>query len=312
MTIRTFQVGDDLAQVSIYNEAAADLPKFKPATLDEVRRRTRAADFDPKARFFALVNNKPMGYVTFHATGRVSHPWTRKGCEALAEPLLERALTEMRQRGLIKVWSAYRNDWPTIRDFFLRQGFLQAREMVNWVMDLAEMPTPAARPLLPLAPLGQADLPILLNLCPGLLRVHVTQELERYLLDNEYFSPDSVFVLRGKTHGQPVALGIIVANPAYAHPRQVDAMMPCFRLGAFGTEGLTTKRINGLFSVLIADTPDVNPLALDLLGYAAHKLETTDVETLGAQVPSDVPHLMRFYKQYFTRQGSFPIFERTL
>jgi len=28
MTIRTYQPGDDVAQVSIYNEASADLPKF--------------------------------------------------------------------------------------------------------------------------------------------------------------------------------------------------------------------------------------------------------------------------------------------
>jgi hypothetical protein len=103
-----------------------------------------------------------------------------------------------------------------------------------------------------------------------------------------------------------------VADPGYSHPKQVDAMMPCFRLGAFGTEGLTVKRINGLFSVLLPDTRDVNPLALDMLGFAAHQLEDTEVETLAAQVASDVPHLMRFYKQYFRRQGSFPIYERAL
>ena len=33
---------------------------------------------------------------------------------------------------------------------------------------------------------------------------------------------------------------------------------------------------------------------------------------LAAQVPSDVPPLLRFYKQYFRRQGSFPIYERPL
>ena len=49
MTIRTFRPGDDIAQVSIYNEAAASLPKFKPATVDEIRRRTRAADFAGQA-----------------------------------------------------------------------------------------------------------------------------------------------------------------------------------------------------------------------------------------------------------------------
>ena len=55
MEIRTFRPGDDAAQVSIYNEAAADLPKFKAATLDEVRRRSRAAEFDPSTRFVAVV-----------------------------------------------------------------------------------------------------------------------------------------------------------------------------------------------------------------------------------------------------------------
>jgi hypothetical protein len=88
--------------------------------------------------------------------------------------------------------------------------------------------------------------------------------------------------------------------------------MPCFRLGAFGTEGMTTKRINGLFSFLAADGRDTQPFALDLLGYAAYKLQDTDVETFAAQVPSDAGHLLRFYKQYFQRQGSFPILERPL
>jgi hypothetical protein len=76
---------------------------------------------------------------------------------------------------------------------------------------------------------------------------------------------------------------------------------------------MQTKRINGLFSFLVApDSRDVNVLALDLLGYAAFKLRDTEVETFGAQVPSDAGHLFRFYKQYFQRQASFPILERTL
>jgi hypothetical protein len=36
------------------------------------------------------------------------------------------------------------------------------------------------------------------------------------------------------------------------------------------------------------------------------------VETLCAQVPSDAVQLIRFYKQYFRRQGSFPLYEREL
>ena len=46
MKIRTFLPGDDAAQVGIYNEAAAALPKFKAATLDDVRRRIHAPDHD--------------------------------------------------------------------------------------------------------------------------------------------------------------------------------------------------------------------------------------------------------------------------
>jgi hypothetical protein len=93
---------------------------------------------------------------------------------------------------------------------------------------------------------------------------------------------------------------------------QVDAGMPCFRLGAFGTEGMQTKRINGLFSCLVQAGREVNAVGLDLLSYAAARLSNPSAETLAAQVPSDAPHLHRFYQQYFRRQGSFPVFEREL
>src|SRR5213075_3432989 len=77
MSIRTFQPGDEAAQVTIYNEAAAALPKFKPASLDEVRRRVRDPGFDPGTRFFAEEDGRPVGYATFSADGRVSYPWCR-------------------------------------------------------------------------------------------------------------------------------------------------------------------------------------------------------------------------------------------
>ena len=83
--IRTYQPSDEAGQVGIYNEAAASLPKFKPATLDEWRRRCRAADFDPATRFFAIEDGQPVGYASFHANGRISYPWCRQGYERLAE-----------------------------------------------------------------------------------------------------------------------------------------------------------------------------------------------------------------------------------
>jgi hypothetical protein len=313
MTIRTFQTGDDVAQVSIYNEAAGALPRFKPALLDEVRRRCRAADFDPNARFYALDSSgAAVGYATFQANGRISFPWCRKGHEHHREPLLAAVLGAMKQRGLRRAFAAYRGDWPAQRDFFLEHGFRVAREMINYVVDLAELPTPAAHTMSAVTPVSRADIPAILELGAGLLRVNSPAEVETHLFRNPYFSPDSLFALRNRS-GQAVAVGCTVTNPSYAHPKQIDAAMPCFRLGAFGTEGLTHKRINGLFSFVAADTRDVVSYALDLIGYASsQKVNDTDVESFAAQAPSDAAHLIRFYKSLFRRQGSFPIFEREL
>jgi hypothetical protein len=311
MTIRTFVPGDDAAQVSIYNEAAAELPKFKPATLDEVRRRCLAPDFDSGTRLFALENGRPVAYATFQNNGRVSFPWCRKGYERWAEPLFERLLQTMKERGQTSAFAAYRADWAAPRDFFLGHGFAKVRDMVNLVMDLAEMPTPAARLSSNIGPLTAADVPAVLALGSKVLRTRTAEELERHLLHNRYFPASSAFLLRGRD-GVPVAAGMVIMEASYADPRQLDAAMPCFRLGAFGTEGMTTKRVKGLFSFLAADNRDVTPLALDLMAYAGFQLQETDIETLAAQVPSDAPHLLRFYKQYFRLQGSFPIYERAL
>ena len=107
-------------------------------------------------------------------------------------------------------------------------------------------------------------------------------------------------------------MSILVDNPAYADPHQIDALAPCFRLGAVGTEGMQTKRVNGLFSFAAAADRSLTPIGLDLLGQATLRLHETDVSTLAAQTPSDAPHLLRFYQQYFRRQGSFPIYQLSL
>jgi hypothetical protein len=312
MEIRTSRPGEEAAQVSIYNEAAAELPKFKAATLDEVRRRARAAPAEASTRLVAVEGDRPIGYASFQANGRVSYPWCRKGHEAAAQPLFEAVLQAMKQRGLTNAFAAYRADWPIQQAFFQNNGFQLRREMVNFVLDIVEMPTPMARPSSSVGPVTPADLPALLDMGANVLLMRERSALEQYLFHNPYFPADSVFALRQRADGPALALGIIVANPAYAHPRQVDAAMPCFRLGAFGTEGMSCKRINGLFSFVTAEGRDASPLALDLLGYAAYKLQDTEVETFAAQVPSDAGHLLRFYKQYFQRQGSFPILERSL
>src|SRR5262249_4352497 len=151
-------------QVSIYNEAAAELPRFKPATLDEVRRRSRDASFDPAARFVVAVDGRPMAYATYQANGRVSFPWCRKGHEELADPLFTRVLESMKEPGPTRAWTAYRADWPEQLRFFGRQGFETRREMVGFMLDMADMPTPPARPSSAVGPLRPEDVPAVLAL----------------------------------------------------------------------------------------------------------------------------------------------------
>lgn len=314
MTIRTFRPGDESAQVAIYNEAAAELPRFKPATLPEVQRRTRARDFDPTMRFFAEDGGQPVAYALFNPNGRVNYPWCRKGHERWAEPLFEHVLTEMRRRDFRLAFAAYREDWPQAGEFFVSRGFRKARDMVSFVVDVIELPTVPARPSSVITPLQPEDIPTLLEMAPGALRATSPAELERHLLRNPYFGPEALFVLRSRGgDGKPAAVGILIQDPAYADPKALDANMPCFRLGAFGTEGMQAKRVKGLFSFLTPPGPNANALGLDLMAHAAHRLDADDdVATLAAQAPSDVPHLLRFYQSNFRRQGSFPVFELPL
>src|SRR5262249_54474152 len=146
LTIRTFQPGDEAAQAAIYNEAAADLPKFKPATAQEVQRRTRARDLDPAMPFFALDGDRPDGDALLNPNSRVSCRWCLKGQEAHAGPLFRQVLDAMRQRGHRRAFAAYRADWQPVTDFLGANGFTVAHEMVNFVTEILDLPTVPARP----------------------------------------------------------------------------------------------------------------------------------------------------------------------
>jgi hypothetical protein len=310
MKIRTFQPGDEAAQAAIYNEAGAALPKFKPATVQEVEKRVRARDFDPARRFYVEEEGRVVGYTSFHANGRLSYPWLLPGYQHFAEPLFAHLIQAMQTRGMTRAFAAYRGDWKAVNDFFLNHGFAKVRDMINYVVDLVDMPTPPARPSSSITPLEEKDVPAILALAPKVVRLATPGELERYLFHNPFFLPESLFVLRSRADQTPVAIGILVVNPKYADPKGVDADMPCYRLGAFGTEGMSTKRINGLFSFLVREDQNVTALGLDLMGYAAHHLrQTDDLESLAAQAPSDADKLVSFYQRNFRRQGSYPVLE---
>ena len=78
-------------------------------------------------------------------------------------------------------------------------------------------------------------------------------------------------MVRNRDTGEPEAVGLVIANEEYANPKLVDSSMPCFRLGAFGSEGMQTKRINGLFSFVAAGN-NINRHGLELLGHAVFRL----------------------------------------
>ena len=312
MNIRTFQPGDESAQVAIYNEAGGDLPKFKPATIQEVQRRTRARDFDPASRFYAEENGKVVAYVNYNPNGRVSYPWAAKGFEHLSKPLFEHMLQALKAKGQRRIFAAYRGDWPTVLDFFKEQSFRHARDMVNFVIDFLDMPTPSAVPATGITPLKPEDVPAVFAIMPEALRSTSAEELRRHLFENPYFPPSDLFQQRSR-NGETVAVGILISESTYADPKAIDANMPCYRCGAFGTEGMTTKRVKGLFSFLARKDQNVNALGLDLMGHAAYRVrDQDDIECLAAQCPSDAPTLLGFYQRYFKRQGSFPVFEREL
>lgn len=309
MNIRTYQRGDETAQVDIYNTAGAALPKFKPATLPEVQRRVRARDFDPGQRWYAVEGKRVVGYCLVNANGRVSYPWCLPGFEAAAGPLFTKAMEVAKKRGLRKVFAAYRGDWPTVHDFFLRQGFAHARDMVNFHIEFLEMPTPSARAASVFSPLEGTDLPKIFALLPQAFRVDRADDLHEHFFKNPYFTRDAAYVVRNR-QGEPMALGMMVYDPAYADPTVVDPAMPCFRLGAIGTERMQTKRLKGLFSFVAKPDASLPALAMDLMSHAAYRLrDNDDTSGLAAQAATDVPALLAFYQRNFKKQGSFPVFE---
>ncbi len=219
----------------------------------------------------------------------------------------------MQERGLKKAFAAYRKDWPSVGEFFERNGFVLAREMVNFVQDLVEMPTVPHNPSTTATDLKRSDVPTIFHFCPEALRVDSPEGLEKHLFHNPYFGPESFFVLRRKTDSEAVGVGVVITELTFADPMVVDPLMPCFRLGAFGTETMQTKRLKGLFSFLAAPDNKFPIFALDALGQATLRIEALqDITSLAAQVPSNVEHLLQFYEGYFTRQGSFPVYERNL
>lgn len=312
MTIRTFRPGDEDAQAAIFNAACGGLPGFKAAQPDDVRKRTRSRTFDPNSRFYAEDGGKVVGYCTVSADGRMSYPWCLPGFESHAEPLFIAAVESLKARSLPRAYAAYHKDWTAPATFFPAHGMPKARDMVNFYQELTDMPTMVTKPSSAITPFEPADLPHLHAMAPDLWHGMSQKDLWRHLLENPYFPPESLFVIRSRTDRKPLAVGLLIEDPAFADPKTLDSSQPCFRLGAFGGEWGQPKRVNGLFSFAAARDRSAFAFALDMMSHAAAKLDGTSAHAVAAQVPSDVPHLLMFYQSHFRRQGSFPVYEMKL
>jgi hypothetical protein len=309
MTIRPYQPGDEAAQVAIYNAAAASLPGFKPASVDEVERRYRAGDWDPTARFYAVEGGEVVGYAVFNPNGRISYPWCRSGAEAVQPPLLDAVLAAMRERGLDESWTAYRGDWKPVLAFFQTHGFEAARTVINYVAPLAALPRTPVPEGQAIRPLERGDLPQVVEQGRGLFGATELRVLESSLFANPYIDASACYALTPETDaGQILGAALVVSHPGYADPTKIDATMPCFRLGALGTERQRHKRVNGLYSCVFAREPE----GVTLLGEAVRRLENASLTHIAAQAPSDQPALIALYDRYFQRQGAFPILRRRL
>ncbi len=151
---------------------------------------------------------------------------------------------------MTKLFAAYRRDWEPVLRFFTEQGFAHVRDMINYWLppgDSITVVNPASSMIEELRP---EDIPTIAAMGQGVLRIP-PEKLEAYLFSNPYFSVKAVRVLRSRGTTTPFAIGIGIENANYADVRKIDPLAPCFRLGAFGTEGLNTKRVNGMFSFLV-------------------------------------------------------------
>jgi hypothetical protein len=310
--IRNFQNGDEALQAGVYNVAAFNLPGFKPATADDVRRRSRGRGFNPAFRFYAENAGQVVGYCTLEPDqGRIGYPWCRKGFESAASLLFAEALEAARERKLTKVFTAYRRDWETVLKFFAGNGFTHTRDVINYWADPVDLPTLVNRSRLPINRLTREDLPALAAMGKGIIRLP-GEKLEAHFFSNPHFVAEAFLVLRGGDGKTPLAVGVGLESATYADVRKIDPLAPCYRLGAFGTEGLNTKRVNGLFSYLVADSAQALTAGLALLSEATLEMTEGTVEAMAAQCPSDAAHLVAFYNRYFKEQGRFVEFEKAL
>jgi hypothetical protein len=307
MIIRNCLAGDAENEARIYNTVAARLPGFTPLTVEDVRRSLTGPSAKTAVRFFAEHEGRAVGYCMFEPTGRIHFPWCLPGHESIGHALFATVARAMAERKITRAYATCRADWTDQIEFFEDHEFDRVRDMINFTQSIGDLPTMFQRPGLNVTIVKPADVWDIERLAPSVLRMHGTV-LAEYLSNNRFLPADAIYVLR--KDGVPRGVGMLIDDGSFADVESLDPMAPIFRFGAFGTEGLPTKRVNGMFSFLAAAGRETLPIGQDLLWYGTSRMQTNTFEMLAAQAPSDAPHLVAFYERYFQKQGSFPVFER--
>jgi len=300
MIIRNCLPGDTDKEAAVYNVAAAHLPGFRPLTIDDVRRSNGS-------RFYAEDNGRVVGFAAFESSGRVHYPWCLPGHDPTAHQLFGQVMRTLAERKVPRAHAVFRDDWLQQVKFFEDHGFARVREMVNFTQSIADLPTMFQRPGLNVTLIRPGDLPAIESMVPGVPRLR-GPAFANYLMTSG-LATEAVFVLR-RPDGSPRGVGVLVDDVSLPGVESLDPKAAACWFGAFGTEGLPAKRVNGLFSFLAPSGKDLLRVGQDLLWYATMRLENTSFRCLAAQVPSDAPHLLDFYESYFRKKGSFPMLER--
>ena len=198
-----------------------------------------------------------MGYAVFCESGRISYPWCLPGAEDVREPLLDAVLLEMNRRGMPEAWATYRADWSAVLEFLRVHGFVEKRQMINYLADVSRLPDRAELPEdRVIEPIGRGDVFHLAALAPTLFSSIEPRSLEAFFWENPYYDfSESFFALKDRRDGRILGACLLVLSDRFADPSKIDAAMPCFRLGAFGTERERHKRVNGLFSCASPTNP---------------------------------------------------------
>src|SRR5262249_11565751 len=162
-----------------------------------------------------------------------------------------------------------------------RRGFARSREMINYVADVSDLPAGVPPREGAFAPVGREEFRQAVAMGEGLFVGEDPEAVAGFYAESPYVTPVGLFALNNVRDDPLRGLGVAIVDGRYADPTQIDAAMPCFRLGSLGTEVERHKRVKGMISVVFRDEED----GVALLAEASRRLRQAGLAHAAAQVP---------------------------